>query len=49
LFGTEQPNLDAVERSEALVEKIERGQSVFVITYQRGSPSGIFFAGYSFD
>ena len=49
LFGTEQPNRNAVEQSEALLERIERGQGVFVITYERGSPSGIFFAGYSFD
>jgi|SRR5882672_9938688 len=49
LFGTEQPTREMVERSEELTEMIDRGQGVYIVTYQQGRPDGIYFAGYSFD
>jgi hypothetical protein len=49
LLGTDQPSREAVEQSEELIERIDRGQGVCVVTYRQGKPDGIFFAGYSFD
>ena len=49
LFGTEQPARAMVEQSEELIEKIDRGQGIYIITYQQGKADGIYFAGYSFD
>jgi hypothetical protein len=49
LFGTEQPTVEAIEQSEEFIERLERGQGVYIITYQRGKPDGIYFAGYSYD
>jgi hypothetical protein len=49
LFGTEQPTRKMVEDSEELIEQIDRGQGVCVVTFQQGKPDGIYFAGYSFD
>ena len=34
---------------EELIERIDRGQGVCVVTYQHDKPDGIYFAGYSFD
>jgi len=49
LFGTEQPTREMVEQSEELIERIDRGQGIYVITYQQGKPDGIYFGGYSYD
>ncbi len=49
LFGTDQPTRKMVEDSEELIELIDRGQGVCIVTYQQGKPDGIYFAGYSFD
>jgi hypothetical protein len=49
LLGTEQPTREIVEKCEELVESIDRGQGIFVVTYQQGEPGEIYFAGYSFD
>lgn len=49
LYGTTQPTLTAVEQNMDFLEDVERGQAVYVICYQSGSPSDIFFAGYSYD
>ncbi|MDB6016389.1 MAG: hypothetical protein JWR19_878 [Pedosphaera sp.] len=49
LVGTEQPTQKMVKESEELIERIDRGQGVCVVTYQQGKPDGIYFAGYSFD
>jgi hypothetical protein len=49
LFGTEQPTRKMVEGSEELIEQIDRGQGVCIVTFQQGKPAGIYFAGYSFD
>ena len=49
VFGTEQPTREMVEQSEELIEHIDRGQGIYIVTYQHGKPDGIFFAGYSYD
>ncbi len=49
IFGTQQPAREMVDRSEELMERIDRGQGLYVITYQQGRPDGIYFAGYSYD
>ncbi len=36
-------------QSEASIERLERGQGVYIVIYAKGKPEGIYFAGYSFD
>ena len=38
LFGTDQPTKKDVEASEALVEELDRGQGIAVVTYEHGKP-----------
>ena len=38
-----------IEKNSAFYENIERGQGIYIIAYQDGKPSEIFFGGYSFD
>ena len=49
LFGTDEPTRETVEESDELFDALERGQGVYIIVYEGGRPSEIFFAGYSFD
>lgn len=49
LFGTDRPTREMVESSDELFDALERGQGVYVVVYEGGRPSEIFFAGYSFD
>jgi hypothetical protein len=49
LFGTAEPARETVEGSEELFDVLERGEGVYIIVYEEKRPSGIFFAGYSFD
>ena len=49
LFGTDRPTREMVESSDELFDALERGQGVYVVVYDGGRPSEIFFAGYSFD
>ena len=49
LFGTTEPDLENVDGSEDLSDRIERGQCIYVICYKNGKPDGIYFTGYSFD
>jgi hypothetical protein len=48
-FGTNKPTDEMVENSDELFESLERGQGVYIVVYSNDQPSGIFFAGYSFD
>jgi hypothetical protein len=48
-FGTQQPTEADVQDSDDFVEDLERGMARYVILYEGGEPSGIYFAGYSFD
>lgn len=49
LFGTATPTREMIESNDNLFEAIDRGQGVYIVAYQDGKPSAIFFAGYSFD
>jgi hypothetical protein len=49
LFGTTHPSRAQVETSDTLFEILERGKGVYLVVYEEGQPSEIFFAGYSFD
>ena len=49
LFGTDQPTKEAVERSDDLIESLERGQGICIVTYRAGKADGICFVGYSYD
>ena len=49
LFGTAEPTREIVEGSDELHGVLERGQGVYIIVYEGGRPSEIFFAGYSYD
>ena len=59
IFGTTQPTRDRVEAvlvkeeepesSQMFWVSIGRGEGRYVIIYDRGQPTELFFAGYSFD
>ena len=49
LFGTEQPTLEAIGKSDEFIDRLERGQGVYIILYQQGKAEKIYFAGYSYD
>jgi hypothetical protein len=49
LYGTTQPTRAMVEENLDFLEDVERGQGVFILLYDQGQPTEIFFAGYSFD
>lgn len=41
LFGTEHPSREVIEQSEDFIERLDRGQGVYIITYREGKPDGI--------
>ncbi len=49
LFGTERPSRAMIERNDAYYEWIDRGLGLYIIAFEGGAPSEIFFAGYSYD
>jgi hypothetical protein len=49
LYNTRQPTRQMIEKNMDFLEDIERGQGVYVIVYKEGSPSEIFFSGFSYD
>ena len=48
-FGTQKPKEVMLRESGEFLEDIERGMARYVILYEGDEPSGIYFAGYSFD
>jgi hypothetical protein len=48
-FGTDRPSRDDIEQAHDYWEDIDRGQARYAVVYAGGSPSEIYFAGYSFD
>lgn len=48
-FDTTQPTREQIEHNLEFFENIERGHGVYIIAFQDGKPSEIFFGGYSFD
>jgi hypothetical protein len=50
LYGTETPTRSMIESNMDVYECVDRGLGIYVIAHDdRGQPSEIFFAGYSFD
>jgi hypothetical protein len=49
LFGTAEPTREMVEANDDFFEDIGRGRGVYIVVYDRGKPSEICFAGYSYD
>ena len=48
-FGTVQPSVRMVEESDDFWDHLERGMARYVVIYENGKPTKLFFAGYSFD
>lgn len=50
VVGADQPTLEQVEPAlHGLYERLDRGESGYVVCYQDGEPSQILFIGMSFD
>jgi hypothetical protein len=48
-FATTKPTAEDVEDCDELFEDLERGKGIYVVVYDNGQPSQVFFAGYSYD
>ena len=48
-FDTQRPTAAMVRESDDFWDDLERGMARYVILYEGDEPSGIYFAGYSFD
>src|SRR5207245_9742572 len=49
LYGTAQPTRQMIEQNMGFLEDVERGHCIYIVVYDNGKPSELFFAGYSFD
>ena len=49
LYGTDQPTRDMIRANMEFYEEIERGQGIYLVVFEDGKPSEIFFGGYSYD
>ena len=49
LYGTTTPSREAVAKAPDFLDDLERGTGVYVILYEGETPTGICFAGYSYD
>jgi hypothetical protein len=47
-FGTTQPSRQMVESNTRFRDDVQRGQAVFIVLYENGAPTELFFLGYSF-
>ena len=48
-FGTEQPTKEMVSRKLNFLSSVKRGHCIYIVVFESGSPSELFFGGYSFD
>ena len=48
-FGTTQPTKEMISRKMNFLGSVERGHCVYIIVFDSGEPSELFFCGYSFD
>ena len=48
-FGTDEPTKVMLDQSPDFWEDLDRGMARYVILYESGEPTQIYFAGYSFD
>ena len=49
LYGTTTPSREAVAKAPGFLDDVDRGMGVYVILYEGDTPTGICFAGYSYD
>lgn len=49
LFGTREPTREMIEASDEYFEDSGRGQGIYIVAYDAGSPAEICFAGASYD
>ncbi|MFW5444027.1 MAG: hypothetical protein ACKE51_06955 [Methylococcaceae bacterium] len=49
IFGTNKPTKEMLNNEQEIYNFIDRGESVYVISYNNDLPDKIFFFGYSFD
>ncbi len=49
VFGTTQPTRKMIEQNLDFCSDLERGHGIYIIVFDKGTPSEIFFAGYSYD
>jgi hypothetical protein len=49
LYDTTQPTRQMIEQNMGFLDDIERGHCIYIVVYQDGKPSEIFFGGFSFD
>jgi hypothetical protein len=49
MFETNQPTHEMIEANMDFLERIDRGEAVYIVVYKNGKPDELFFAGYSFD
>lgn len=49
LYGTPRPTRAQVESNMDFAENIERGEAIYITTYEDDEPTEILFAGYSCD
>ena len=48
-FGTQQPTKALVSQKLRFLTSVKRGHCVYIIVFESGKPSELFFGGYSFD
>jgi hypothetical protein len=48
-FRSPQPTRADIEQSDEYWDEMERGKARYAIVFDQGTPSEIYFAGYSFD
>lgn len=49
LFGTDRPSRADVQSNLEYFDDIDRGECIYIILYDQGTPTEVYFAGYSFD
>jgi hypothetical protein len=49
LYETTEPTVAQVEGEHEVFEYLERGQAVYIVCYEAGTPTHLVFAGYSYD
>jgi hypothetical protein len=49
IFGTTEPTHDVLEDNLNCLERLDRGQCLYIIVYKENLPDEIFFGGISFD
>lgn len=48
-LGTDKPSRAEIEEAGGFPEWVDRGMGIYIIAYDGGKPSEIYFGGYSYD